>query len=217
MDDDNIAGVRVVRVIMFTFNASLGQERLGGDLSIAVAPNDSLTVYLAWADRRIADYTLHIQRSIDRGATWSSDLLTVPNAKNPALAINSESEVGLLYQRVIGIGFNQRWETHLRRTLDGRTCNDLLLATTPATTPKPQFLPYLGDYDYLMAVERTFYGIFSTNNRPDPANFPNGVSYQRSANFVSRTLLARDGVTPRTCLDRPFLLQGGITLKNELC
>ncbi|MDQ3966699.1 MAG: glycoside hydrolase [Actinomycetota bacterium] len=204
---DNIAGVRIVRGIRFTWDASLGQQRLGGDLSIAVDPNNSSTVYLAWADQRIGGYTLHVRRSTDRGATWSSDLLAITNAMNPALAINSASEVGFLYQRVTGTGANQRWETHLRRTMDGRTWNDLLLATTPATTPAPQFHPYLGDYVYLMAVERTFYGIFSANNTPDLGNFPNGVSYQRNANFATRRLFARDGVTRVPASIDPFFFR----------
>lgn len=204
---DNIAGVRVVRDIRFTWNAILGQQRIGGDLSIAVDPNDSSTVYLAWADQRIAGYTLHIRRSTDRGATWSSDLLTITNGKNPALAINSEGEVGLLYQRVTGTSPNQRWETHLRRTTDGLNWNDLLLATTPTATPARRFHPYLGDYDYLMAVGRDFYGIFSANNRPDPLNFPNGVSFQRNADLTARRLLARDGVTPVPVSIDPFFFK----------
>jgi hypothetical protein len=193
---DNTAGVRVVQGITFTWNATMGQQRLGGDLSIAVDPNNNSTVYLAWADQQTAGYTLHVRRSTDRGATWSNDLLTITNATNPALAIHSASEIGFLYQQVTGTGASQRWETHLQRTKDGQSWEDLLLANTPATTPAPQFQPYLGDYANLMAVDRTFYGIFSANNSPNLANFPNGVVYQRNANFATRTLLALDGVTP---------------------
>jgi hypothetical protein len=206
-DEDAVAGVRVVRDIRFTWNAFLGQQRLGGDLSIAVDPNDSSTVYLAWADQRTASYTLHIWQSTDRGVTWSSDLLTIPNGKNPALAINGDSEVGLLYQQVTGTGATQRWETHVRRSMDGRNWNDLLLATTPAATPQLVFHPYLGDYVYLMAVGPSFYGIFSANNTPDLANFPNGVSYQRNANFATRRLLRRDGVTPVPASIDPFFFK----------
>lgn len=206
---DNVAGVRVVRGIRFPWSnaPTLGQERLGGDLSIAVDPDDSSTVYVAWADQRTAGYTLHVRRSSDRGATWGPDLLTIANGKNPALAINSASEVGLLYQRVTGAGANQRWETHLRRTADGRNWNDLLLATTSATQPRVVNLPYLGDYAYLMAVEDTFYGIFSASNRPDPENFPNGVSYQRNANFLTRRLLDRDRMTRVPVSIDPFFFK----------
>jgi hypothetical protein len=180
---DNMAGMRVVQGITFTWNARIGQQRLGGDLSIAVDPNNSSTVYLAWADQQTAGYTLHVRRSTDRGATWGNDLLTITNATNPALAVNSASEVGFLYQQVMGTGTSQRWETHLR------------------------FQPYLGDYVNIMAVERTFYGIFSANNTPDNGNFPNGVVYQRNANFTTRTLLARDGVTPVGVSIDPFFFK----------
>ena len=50
----------------------------------------------------------------------------------------------------------------------------------PANTPAPAFLPYIGDYDHLMAVGKNFYGIFSANNTPDMTNFPNGVTFQRN-------------------------------------
>src|SRR5215208_1935576 len=206
---DNVAGVRVVRGITFPWSnaPTLGQERLGGDLSIAVDPNDSSRVYLAWADQGTAGYTLHVRQSSDRGATWGPDLLTIANAKNPALAISSASEVGLLYQQVTGTGVNQRWETHLRRTVDGRNWNDLLLATTSAAEPQVVNLPYLGDYAYMMAVGDTFYGIFSASNRPDLDNFPNGVSYQRNANFITRRLLARDRMTPVPVSIDPFFFR----------
>jgi len=206
---DNIAGVRVVRDIIFPWSnaPTLGQERLGGDLSIAADPNNSSTVYLVWADQQPAGYTLHVRRSSDRGATWGADLLTIANAKNPALAINSESEVGLLYQQVTGTGVNQRWETHLRRTVEGRNWDDLLLATTSAIQPQVVNLPYIGDYDYLTAVDATFYGIFSASNRPDPANFPSGVSFQRNANFLTRRLLDRDGVSTVPVSIDPFFFK----------
>jgi hypothetical protein len=204
---DNTVGVRVVQGITFTWGSRIGQQRLVGDLTLAVDPNNSSTVYLAWADQQTAGYTLHVRRSTDRGATWGTDLLTITMATNPALAINSTSEVGFLYQQVTGTGASQRWETHLRRTEDGQTWDDLLLANTPATTPVPQFQPYIGDYDNLMAVDRTFYGIFSANNTPDLANFPNGIVYQRNANFTTRTLLARDGVTPVGVSIDPFFFK----------
>src|SRR5437879_5174326 len=52
---------------------TLGQERIGSTLSIAVDPNNSSTVYVGWADhgRKGDIYTLHVRRSTDRGLTWS--------------------------------------------------------------------------------------------------------------------------------------------------
>jgi hypothetical protein len=50
------------------------------------------------------------------------------------------------------------------------------------------FQPYIGDYTDLIAVGRTFYGIFSASNVPNLANFPEGVTYQRNADFSTNQL-----------------------------
>jgi hypothetical protein len=184
---------------------------LGGTLAIAVdpRPDQSGTVYLAWgSDESATGFTIHVRQSRDRGVTWSaSDLLTMPFATNAALAINGDGLVGLLYQQLTGSGQHKRWETHLRRTANGTTWSDLLLATTPADRPVKVFDPYLGDYVHLVAVGKTFYGIFSANNTPDNANFPSGVTYQRNADFTSRKLLGLDGHTPINASIDPFFFR----------
>jgi hypothetical protein len=58
-----------------------------------------------------------------------------------------------------------------------------------------------------MAVGRNFYGIFSANNMPNKANFPNGVVYQRNANFNTHTLLNVDNVTPVRVSVDPFFFK----------
>lgn len=188
---DDLAGRIVVsgRTVP-AFPASLGQNRLvASNLSIAVHPCDSATVYIAWADRvGTTDYTLHVRRSTDSGAKWSSDLLTITNATNPALAITTSGQVGFLCQQLTGTAPNQRWETHIRRSTNGTTWSDMILANTPDNTPAPTFQPYIGDYCDLIATERTFYGVFSASNVPDNANFPQGVRYQRNADFTNRQL-----------------------------
>jgi len=73
----------------------------------------------------------------------------------------------------------------------------------PADKPVGQFLPYLGDYDYLLAVENEFRGVFSANNTPDRANFPQGVTYQRAADFTTRTLSDGSGNPVAISID-PF-------------
>jgi len=43
-----------------------------------------------------------------------------------------------------------------------------------------------------VAVGKDFYGIFSAGNTPNQANFPNGIKYQRNADFNAHVLLALD-------------------------
>jgi len=165
-------------------------------MSIAVDPRNSSRVYVGWGDQPTgtSNQTLHVRRSVDRGVTWSTnDLVTVPNAISPALAINSRGKVGFLYQELTGSGSGQKWETHFRRTTDADATSfdaGLILSSTSALSPSPIFQPYLGDYDHLVAHQQDFYGIFSANNTPDPANFPNGVTFSRFNDSVSHSLFA---------------------------
>jgi hypothetical protein len=169
---------------------ALGQERIGSTLSIAVDPNKSSIVYVGWADKGNKGdiYTLHVRNSTDRGVTWSkADLpgTTIHNATNVALAIANNGVVGFLYQQLSG----GRWVTHLVQSHDAFTSSrDAVLATVPADQPAEQFLPYLGDYDYLLSVGSEFRGVFCANNTPDFADFPQGVRFQRAADFSAKTL-----------------------------
>ena len=203
-------GLRIATGVNNPFlGLNIGQQRIGGDLSIAVDPNNSGVVYACWGDQTGGTYTLYVRKSTDSGATWSGNLRSIANATNPALAINEAGRLGFLYQQVTGLSPSQRWETMLELTTnDFGSINTYTLANTPASTPAAVFQPYIGDYLYLMAVGRSFYGIFSANNTPDNANFPNGVKFQRNANFTTKTLLATDNVTPVSISDRPVLLQG---------
>ncbi len=185
---------------------TLGQERIGSTLSIAVDALHSDTVYVAWADRvGTGDiYTVHLRRSGDRGATWSGDRRTVTNATNASLAVAANGTIGLLYQQVTGSGDASRWVTRLERSRDGfATHQDVVLADVPATTPAFQFLPYLGDYNGLLARGDVFLGIFSANNAPDSANFPQGVVYQRRVDFPTHRLLDGSGAAVAVSID-PF-------------
>jgi hypothetical protein len=184
---------------------TLGQERIGSTLALAVAPNHSEVVYVAWADRVGSGdiYTIHLRRSVDRGATWSGDIRTVVNATNASLAVAENGTVGFLYQQLSGSGAASRWVTHLERSKDGFvTTSDLVLATVPANTPSVDFLPYLGDYTGLLAAGAELRGVFSANNTPDSTSFPQGVVYQRSVDFVNHRLLT-GGATVAVSID-PF-------------
>jgi len=190
----------------------LGLERLGSDLTIAADPTNSSRVYIAWADGRNSDeYALHVRRSLDRGLHWSPDIKTVVKGKNPALAINGRAEVGFLYQQLVSdANRNERWVTHVEITNTAfTTSEDRVLATVPANEPirrERQRGPYIGDYVDLVAVGATFYGVFSANNTPDRANFPQGVTYHRNANFESKTLLDLNGLPVDISID-PFFFR----------
>src|SRR5258708_7648824 len=204
---DKLPGRLVVKKVSIPWSnaPTLGQERIGSTLSIAVDPNNSSTVYVGWADRgRKGDiYTLHVRRSTDRGLTWSkSDLphTTISNATNIALAVATNGTAGLLYQQLSG----GRWVTHVVQSSNAfATIQDTILASVPADKPVGQFLPYLGDYDYLLSVGNEFRGVFCANNTPDRANFPQGVTYQRAADFNTRTLTDGSGNSVAISID-PF-------------
>jgi hypothetical protein len=212
LDTDGLPGKRVAQGVTFPFHRSgasvEGQQRLGGDISIAVDPRNSKTVYLSFAGLQNNIYTLHVRRSLDGGVTWSNDLRTLDRGINCALAINSEGVVGMLYQQLAGSAGTLRWVTHFRRSTDNTGVNwdDMILATTPASTPPRQFDPYLGDYDYLTSVGKDFFGIFSANNTPDPQNFPSGVVYQRNHDFNTQRLLDLNGNPVDPSID-PFFFR----------
>jgi hypothetical protein len=208
---DNRPGVRVVQGITFPFHHDEtgvpGQQRLGGDLAIAVDPTDADIVYVAFASLEQSGYTVHVRRSTDAGLTWSDDLRRLPRAVNPALAVNSRGKVGLLYQQLAGTSA-LRWVTRFDRSANrGVDWTTVVLSDTPANQPVAQFSPYLGDYDCVLAVGKDFCGVFSANNAPDKSHFPNGVVYQRNADFSSRRLLGTDGATTVARSIDPFFFR----------
>jgi hypothetical protein len=207
---DGKAGVRVAKAVKFNFDGFLGLQRTGGDVALAVDPGDSAKVYVAYNDDRGSDYVLHVLRSLDRGLTWSADLLTIANALNPALAVNSGGRLGMVYQQLSGSGAAQRWVTKFTSTTNCTNWQTHTLANTPAQNPAKDFDPYLGDYEHLTTQGKDFYGVFSASNEPRKSNFPKGVKFQRNANFTTHTLLDVDNTTPvRTSIDPYFFKVAG--------
>jgi hypothetical protein len=207
---DGIAGQRVATNVNLNFGASLGFERIGNDLTLAVDPREARRLFIAWCDQQASGYTLHVRRSEDEGQTWSADLLTVVSVTNPSITVSEDGTVGILYQQLTGSGAAQRWETHAQFLFHhhGPGWHDHLLVTTPGNTPPPNPLigPYLGDYTHFMAEGRDFYGAFTANNTPNLANFPHGVHYQRNADFATQTLLDVSGTTAVPISIDPFFV-----------
>jgi hypothetical protein len=181
---DGKPGRLVAQGRVFPFDMMLGGQRVGSSLSLAVDPNDSSSLYIAWADLDPSTkaYTIHLRRSTDRGQNWSDDLLTVQSATNPALAVSSAGILGILYQAFVnGRKRDERWETHFQWSLGGYSAwTDILLTSFPTTVgPKPVGQPYLGDKVHLLSLAGTFYGVFSAPNIPERKYFPQGVHFQR--------------------------------------
>ena len=203
---DHLAGIRAATGIVINDGGFIGQERLNNDLIIAVNPSNSDIVYIAWADNAGPNYTIRVRRSLNRGATWSGDLLTADNATMTSMTINSTGKVGIMYQKVN----SGNWETHFQTTTDssGTHWDDAILSVASASTPAKQYDPYLGDWARVVAIGKNFYGTFCANNTPDPANFPSGISFLRNHTTASPfQLLASDNTTPVAVSIDPFFFK----------
>jgi hypothetical protein len=55
----------------------------------------------------------------------------------------------------------------------------------------------------LLSVGNEFRGVFCANNSPELANFPQGVTYQRAADFRTKTLTDGSGSPVAVSID-PF-------------
>jgi hypothetical protein len=210
-DTDTKAGKKIVTGVQFLWGYNVGNQRTAGDMSIAVDPRDSKIVYVAWAELLSGVYTIHLMRSSDSGVHWSADLLPITNATHPCLTVNSHGKIGYLYQQVTGTGASQRWETHFRTSDDGTTWDDLVLCSAFLSSPgnPPNSIFGLGDYTHIMAAGKNFYGIFPADNTPDLTNFPSTatVTYNRNHNFVTKQLLANDGITVVNSSVDPFFFK----------
>jgi len=173
--------------VWVTTGTSLGHERISSRISIALDPNNSNNVVVAYteATKVLNSYfpQLFLVHSEDGGATWSQRSSFPTNTSLPALAFTTNGYVGLLYTALSAAG---NLETHFSQftyaQLQNRFCarSDSILCTFPDNTPAPTGAPYLGDYEQLRAVGSSFFGTFSASNDPKPANFPEGVFFQRN-------------------------------------
>jgi hypothetical protein len=78
---------------------TLGHERLGSDLSIAVDPHNANRLFVAYAQVVGGSSQIIVQVSTDAGATWAAvpALGVAANTALPALAVADNGAVGMLY------------------------------------------------------------------------------------------------------------------------
>jgi hypothetical protein len=154
---------------------TLGQERIaGGDLAIAVDPNNADHVVVAYTNAPGANgagvIQLVVTESFDAGATWTQKFTTSSSSRSgqPGVAILANGAIGLLYNNyapAMGDPATGTLSQHLVTTTDDfKTFNDVTLASESNLTPTAAFDPYLGDFFELTGIGNTFYGIFSASN-----------------------------------------------------
>jgi hypothetical protein len=165
---------------------SLGMERLGSDLSLAVSPTNANIVYVAYAQviKGISEVT--VQMSGNGGLNFPTSFTVPANSGLPALAVAQNGVVGLLDTALVGGNLvTQMWE------LNGTTLvpfmlkakhPELDLSSFPNGNPAVAFQPYIGDYEGLIAVGNQFEGTFSASNSPILNTFPDdsSVIFQRN-------------------------------------
>jgi hypothetical protein len=207
---DLLSGRRLATgVTVASLGTTLGTQRIGSNLSLAVDPRDSQRVYIAWCDgldTTASPYTLRVRRSDDGGANWSPDLFTKASATNPAIAVNARGTVGLLYQEFATVAGVGRWRTHYVQSVDRfhSTFSDLTLADVIDSSTGASLAVIIGDYVNLLAIGKDFYGVFSAQNAPVRANFPVGITYLRNADWATGTLRAVDNTTAVSPSVDPF-------------
>jgi hypothetical protein len=195
---------------------NLGPQKLSLGLAIAADPTDADKVYLVYGSLdRNEVYTLHVARSNNGGRSWEPDVYAVPSATNPGIAVASNGQIGLLFQKYCP--GTDRLETHLLRTRNFNPSNtvDTILANLPARILGAS-LPTIGDYTSLLAVGEVFYGIFSGYNVPERKNFPHGVVFQRRHSFSACQLLGVTGKIIDPSVD-PFFFRVSGPIPGDCC
>src|SRR5262245_1884251 len=148
---------------------SLGQERVGSNVAIAVDPNNAehvLVVYDNAPGATRGQLQLVVSESTDGGDTWSEKFSTSSTTRSaqPGVAILANGAIGLLYNNYDPA--TDKLSQHLLTTTDdfATTPRDITLATESNSIFDRIFSPYLGDFFDLTGIGNTFYGIFSASN-----------------------------------------------------
>jgi hypothetical protein len=164
---------------------TLGQERTGSDVAIAVDPNNANHVVVAYGSAGTTPTSgilqLHVVESTDGGTTWTQKLTTSSSVRSalPGITILADGQIGLLYASNDPVA-NSLSQHLVTTTNDFATTTDSLLGTESNATPLSNFDPYLGDFYDLTSVGDTMYGIFSASNDDNGilASYPS-ATFQR--------------------------------------
>ena len=150
-----------------------GEERIGSDLSIAVDPANADHVYVAFGSTSPDGLPIvEVVASKDGGNTWVQIYETRARAALPAIAVSGNGTVGLLYTAYLYLKF----ETHLVQTTDDFAhASDTLISRFVGSSVTPDFAPFIGDYQMLIATADRFHAAFSASNEtslwPQPPTF----------------------------------------------
>lgn len=180
--------------------ASLGLERIGSDLSVAVDPKNVNHVYVAFAEvpgaANSGQIRVRVMESTDGGGSWTQKFTTAadPNFRSglPALAVTANGQVGLMYTGFDAV--TNKLEQHFVRTSNNfLNVNDLVIERFTNGNVAIKINPYLGDYMDLAAVGDDFYGVFSSSNNLNDAKFPLGLpEFQRASTGAPGTFILTD-------------------------
>jgi hypothetical protein len=155
---------------------TIGQERIaGGDIAIAVDPNNANHVVVAYTDapgnNGAGVVQLVVTESFNGGVDWTEKVSTPSSSRSgqPGIAILANGAIGLLYNNY-DPATDQLSQHLLTTTDDFATTNDVTLATESNSVSATLFDPYQGDFFDLGGLGNTFYGIFSASNADDGTN-----------------------------------------------
>jgi hypothetical protein len=153
---------------------TLGQERIGSDIAIAVDPNNANHVVVVYGDAPGPDdanlVQLVVTESTDGGTTWNQKFTTSSAIRSalPGLAILPNGAIGLLCASYDPT--TNELSEHLVTTTNATTTDVTLASQTNSLPTANGDDPYIGDFFDLTGIGNTFYGIFSASNADDGTN-----------------------------------------------